>query len=266
MIRLSLLREKLGIKDADYIIQDTEGVYDIIASITPKFSGTWTFAFMYPTIVFVSDMIDHNRIPDFIDATIYLPKSKLEAITLEYPSLTPKKESIWDIYQNMIASLPCLIDPKAAKILYHSVGANPKLLGEALDKLVTDCDTGTITVKQVTNSYQQQKRIYATQLLDDFLSQDRYRWKHYTAYVLDIGENIAYYALYKQIRIALQEKNKYLHNEETDNKLATKYDAPLLCYVYSLFANSSNPSDLIGILSAIDHRNLKMFKSIVEME
>lgn len=254
MVELTQYKSLMKFPEYDYIFDKPDKVLEIMSVLTPKFNGSWEIILLDPTIVFAKQILSEGVVPDFINCRVYLSKQKMSQLLIDVPSLTPKKQSNWDIYMTMIGSMTHLIEDRAASDLYNAFYGNLDHLQEALNKLDAECESGKITVSDVRKNYLIQNTITARQLLAAFLKKDRYRWKKYDTYVKSLGINIAYYALRKHVKILLHDKSKYLSNQECDNKLAQTVDAPLICYVYFLFSNSTDPLQLPSILSDIDTR------------
>lgn len=254
MIQLQLLQKDVKFPDGDYVFDKMEHFLPLLDVLTPKFSGRWSIVLVDIKLREVKQIVDSIMLPDYIDLTIMLSKAKLDAVTLDYPNLAPKAQSVKDTYLGMITNLKHLIDKKAMWNLYKAIGPHVGLLQEALDKLDAECAGTTITDKQVRQTYLVQHRVYASDVLIAFLRKDRYRWNKYTTLVNDLGEDYAYNALYKQARTLLLDKQKYLTNNDTKNRAVEDVDAPLICYTYVLFANSRSSKNLQGIMHCLDNR------------
>lgn len=262
MIKLEYLKKGVKFPKVDYVLDKPEKLSSLITNLTPKFTGTWEIILVDPKIVQVNELLDTEDIPDWVNIYLYVNNSKMEQILLDYPKYKPKEVSIRDAYKDMIASLRHGIDVKAANYLFDAIGKSASDLQEALLKLDSECEGESITLKQVQSSYQYTKRVYASQVLEAFMTHDRYRWYKFEHITHDLGDRITYYALKKQAKLLLLNKNKYLHNEDIKSNLVTKIDAPFICYVYVLFANSNSHLDLRGILCAIENRSLENLKAM----
>ncbi|MCM1219029.1 MAG: hypothetical protein NC548_31490 [Lachnospiraceae bacterium] len=254
MIDVKLLQRKNKLPEADYILDKSEKLLSLFEVLTPKLKGQWEILLIDPRIVEAKKLLDSDIVPDFVNCHLLLSQAKLDVILMDYPKLAPKEVSVKDAYKEMISGLKHMIDKNAMWLLYNTIGPNVSLLQESLDKLDAECDGVSITTKQIQSTFAVTKRVYAADVLLAFLHKDRYRWFKLNTLVKELGEEYTYYALYKQARIALHDKNKYLHNEDIKNKIATTVDAPFICYCYILFVNSNNWRNLYGILYDLDNR------------
>lgn len=255
MIKLAALNKQSKLPEADYVLDKSEKLLSLLEVLTPKFKGNWDILLIDPKIKEAKDLIDVDTVPDYVECTLYLPQAKLDIIVMDYPKLAPKQKSNKDVFKEMISGLSHMIDKNAMWLVYNTVGSNLTALQEALDKLDKECEGTSITSKQVQSTFAVTKRVYSSDVIRAFLLKDRYRWLKLSTLVSDLGTEYAYYALYKQVRELLTQKNDYLHNEDTKNSLVQLVDAPFICYAYTLFANSSSWRNLYGVMYSIDNRN-----------
>lgn len=262
MLKLEYYNNKTKLPKVDYVLDKPEKLSDLVVNLTPKFEGQWEIILLDPKITQVNEIIETNVIPDWITLYIYVNNAKMEKILLEHPTFAPQQVSVKETFKLMIAELHNSIETKAMYDLYDAVGANVQALQEALNKLDAECEGGVITVKQVHSSYTYTKHVYASEVLEAFLTKDKQRWYKFDRLTHELGDTIAYYALRKQVTMLLRDKNKYLHNVDVKSTLVTRVDAPYICYVYTLFANSSSPSDLRGLMYCIENRNEKVLQAL----
>lgn len=255
MIKLEAFNNKSKLPEADYVLDKSEKLLSLLEVLTPKFKGEWDILLVDPRIKEVKNLVDLDLIPDYVNCVLYLPQAKLDIVVMDYPKLAPKQKSNKEVYKEMISGLSHMIDKGAMWLIYNTIGSNLSSLQEAIDKLDKECEGTTITVKQVQNTFAVQKRVYASDVLRAFLVKDRYRWLKLNTLVRDLGQDYAYHAIYKQVRELLAQKDAYLHNEDTKGNVVQIVDAPFICYVYVLFANSTSWRNLYGIMYSIDHRN-----------
>ena len=254
MIELVLRKPKTKLPEADYVLDNPEDILDLVKMLTPKFEGNWSILLIDTKITLIKKLVDTDIIPDYIECMIYLNTTKLDKIVLDYPKLAPAKKSVKESYKELIGNLKHLMDTSAMYELYNAIGPNLAELQEALTRLDTECEGTTITTKQIRKTFHYTKRVYASEVLSAFFRKDRYRWNKLEKLVKDLGESYAYNSLYKQATTLLQEKNKYLHNEDTKLRIVEDVDAPLICYTYVLFSNSRSYHNLYAIMLALDNR------------
>lgn len=255
MIELQVYNKKSRLPEADYVLDKSEKFLTLLDVLTPKFDGNWEFILVEPKISEVKDLIDNDVVPDFVNCHVYMSTAKVETVMLDYPKLAPKRVSAKEEYTEMLGHLNHLIDKNAAYVLYDSMEHNLDKLRDALAQLDAECEGTTITTKQVKQTFVTMKRTYASDVIYAFFKRDKTRWFKYNALVKDLGERIAYYALYKQARNWLHDKDDYLQNRDVKNRHITDIDAPFICYVYTLFANSHDDRELYAIMASIDNRS-----------
>lgn len=254
MIEVQVLNKKHTVPNADYTLDKFEDLEHLLYVLTPKLSGTWKLILVDFKIKEVKEILSRDVFPDYIDCLILLPNAKLDQILLEFPKFQQKQKSNKDMYKDLVAGLTHLVEEKAMWALYNSMSGNLNKLEEALTKLDRECENQTITMKQVKSTYEMRTVVYASEVLEAFLTHDRHRWFKYRTLVNDLGEEYAYYALYKQVRKALTDKNSYLQNVDVKNSIALKVDAPFICYVYTLFVTNNNWKNLYALMLRIDNR------------
>ena len=262
MIVLQTLSSKTKLPDSDYTFDKIEHFQDLLKNLTPKFEGTWKVILLSPKIKYVKELVDQRVVPDWMDVIVYVSQKALEEIAVEYPSLMPKKLSAKEEYARMIGNMKHLIDKQAINAIYKSVGANTRELQKVLNELDESCpDNEVITMKHVKGLISIVKRVYASDVLKAFLLNDSKKWELYNKLVHDVGLDIAYFAMYKQVKLLLSDKCDYLQNKDVKSYTARKVDATFICYVYVLFTNSHSSYQLPALLYAIEHRSEEMLYS-----
>lgn len=262
MIELHLHKLKDKIPDADYVLEKTDKLFDIISFLTPKFSGKWKIILIDPKLKFIKELLRNESIPEWLDVSIYIGQKKLNSIVLDFPNYQPKAKTRKEEFDEIIKNLNHVIDESAKRLLFKALGSSLDELRDVVDKLDKECKQETITLKQVRNSVNFVKRVYASDVVNAFLIGDARRWNLYNALVKELGMEISYYAIYKYVKTLLKEKGEYLQNKDVKQYIIKKIDAPLICYTYVLFANSNNHNQLYGLMYAIEHRSKESMERI----
>jgi hypothetical protein len=255
MITLVSTSNKPKIPDADYVLDKVDKFFDIISVLTPKFEGKWLIVLLDPKIKFIKELLDTHSVPDWVDVQIFIANKKIEEVCLEFPEVQPSKKSKRDLFDELLAGLHNVVDPKAIKALYNAFVANPNETESTLKRLDKDCKSGSIPLKQIQSNFIVNKRVYASEVINAFLMNDPNRWSKYNFMVKEIGQEIAYYAMYNYVKKLLIAKRDYLMNKDTDVFIVNRVDAPVICFAYTLFANSSNYNQLRVILYALENRS-----------
>lgn len=248
--------------DADYILEKTDKLFDIISLLTPKFEGKWEFILIDPKIKVIKELLSSRMIPEWIDINVYTTQKKIDEIVLEYPEYIPKQKTRKEMFNEVIATVNHVIDEAAKKALYAALSNKPSELQETLTKLDKECKGTSITLKQVQSVVNYTKRVYASDVLNAFLIGDARRWKLYNSLERELGTEIMYYAIRKQVHLLLQAKEDYLRNKDVKQFIVKRLDAPLICYTYVLFANSTNYNQLYGLMYSIEHRSKESLQMI----
>lgn len=264
MIAIKELSKKTKLPDADYVLEKPESLQGIIDVLTPKFKGKWLILLVEPTIKYVKELITADRIPEWIDVQVYVGPKKVEIICLEFPKLQPVKLTNKEAFDEAVKRTKNLISKQAAKLLYQALGSNSDDLERTLQKLDLECTTGEITYKQVQTELHFTKITYASDVLNSFLLKESQCWQLYNKLIHNIGMDYAYNAMYKYAKSLIEDKQKYLMNEDVKNWHIRKIDAPLICYTYVLFVNSTCSTQLPVILYRILNRNEDAVKSTLE--
>ena len=254
MIEVLQYNKKVKIPDVDYSLDKPEDLEHLLYVLTPKLSGKWKIALIDFKIKDVKELLSRDLFPEYIHCLVLLPAAKLDQVLLEFPKFQQKQKSNKDIFKDLVAGLEHLLEEKAMWALYNSMSGNINKLEEALTKLDKECTEQTITLKQVRKVYDLKQVVYASEVLEAFLTGNRFRWSKFHTLVSELGEEYAYYAIYKQVRKALTDKSDYLVNKDTKNSIVNKVDAPFICYAYYLFATNTTWKNLYAIMLRLDDR------------
>jgi len=262
MITLAKYNPKSSLPESDYVLETSDKFFDIVNLLTPKFNGSWEFVLIDPKLKFVKDLISNKTLPDWINVILLLSNKKIEEVVLQYPEYQPKDKSRKEQLNDIIAELTHVIDNSAKKALLTALGHNMEELRTTLLKLDKECTGEKITLKQVQGEINYTKRVYASDVVNAFLLRDARRWNLYNTLVREIGAEISYYAMYKYVKSLLTEKENYLLNKDIKKFIVKRIDAPLVCYAYTLFANSTNHYQLYGILYCLENRSNKSLERL----
>lgn len=254
MVKLTEMTKDFKIIDADYVFDKSEKFLSALPYLTHKLVGDWYIVLVEPKLEVVRNILDLNLIPDYIKLELLIEPGLLSQLVLERPSLAVKKLSVWETYQSMIASLPVVIDPAAVSEIYGRVGPHKEALREALNLLCEKVQDRKIIPKDVRLYIMDNRRIYANQVVRAFLLKDKKRWELFHNYEYDLGTDIAFYAMRKYLRKLLEEKNKYLRNEDVKDKFVMDVDAFTINHAYLAFELANNPMQLLPIMHIIDTR------------
>lgn len=254
MIKIVQYKRNMKIQEADYVLDKSEKLLDILVNLTPKFEGNWEIVLLEPKIKFVKKLLEDIILPEWVNIYLYLSNKKMEAVVLEHPGLQPKAKSIREEYDTMISSLNHLIDKNAKDAILRAIGNNTTQLQETLTLLDKECEGQKITLKQVQSTLNYSSRVYASDVLKAFMTHDVKRWDLYYKLLHELGPQITYYALYKQVKQLLDDKYAFLHNEDVKSYIARNVDAAFICYVYTIFCNSTDYRQLVALLHMIDNR------------
>lgn len=265
MLYLKEMKKGTKFPDFDYLIEKEEKLDGVINVLTPKFIGQWVIILVEPRISFTKDLIDKALTPDWIDMHIYLNKKSLDSVVLEHPDMFPKRSNWKDEFSRCVAQVTNLLSVDASKVLYNAFRNNAVELETTLKQLDEECIGGRITLKQVKQTVNYTKIIYASTVIDAFLLKQKNRWSLYYQLVHNIGLQISYFAMYKYVKALMLDKNSYLHNEDYRNRIVSRVDAPLISYVFILFVNSNNYQQLPGLLHAIDARSSEQLERIADV-
>ena len=254
MIEVLQYNKKTKIPEVDYTLEKVEDLERLLYVLTPKLSGIWKIAIVDFKVKEVKEILASDNIPNYIHLVVLLPNAKLDQVLLEFPKFQQKQKSNKELYKDLVAGLSHLLEEKAMWSLYNSMSGNLNKLSEALEKLDKECEGTTITTKQVKDTFELRRVVYASEVIEAFLTKDRHRWFKYRTLVNEIGEEYAYYALYKQVRKLLADKTDYLNNRDVNNRAVTKIDAPFICYAYYLFVSNTTWKNLYAIMLRLDDR------------
>lgn len=263
MIKLSLYNARVKLPNADYVLESQEDLEEILDVLTPKFEGTWDIIVIDAKIKFVKDFILADSTPDWVTINFYMNRAKLDEIVLIYPKYAPRVKTNKENFDELIASMKHLVDESARRALYKALGTDQIKLKEVLTKLDKECSGVSISLKDVQGTVSYSKKVYASEVINAFLLKDRNRWNLFDKLLKELGMEYAYNAMYKYVRKLLLEKNDYLHNKDVKMRIVSKVDAPLICYAYTMFSNSTNYKQLHCIMYGIDHRGQEAMERVL---
>lgn len=264
MVKVHEYTRHTKLPNADYVLESCEALPDIIKVLTPKFEGTWDIVLLDIKISEAKDLLTKNNIPDFVNVSILLSPKKLSAVLLEFPSYAEKTKSVYDVYKEMIAELEHPIDKKAASYIYNAVGRDIDELRKTLLLVDKSCTGSIIILSDVQKELSYTKRIYTNQVLTELLTHSRYFKAHYVTWKNELGLSYAYNSLYKQTTLLVKDKNKYLHNEDIKNPIASKADGVSIALLYLLFTNSTSYFQLDSIVYQFQNLTTKSVHNIVD--
>lgn len=255
MITLFEYNRRVKLPEADYVFSTLDEYMEIHNNLTPAFVGNWKIIFVDMSIHDAKDLIAMN-VHDFIDFHLYLSKQKLENVVQENPKMKPTELSSKDKFMQLVAQMTHPIDDKAMWHVYKIFDRNLVEIEEALNKLDSEANSATITLKMVTTTFARTERIYTSQIIRAFIMHDRFRWQKLDKLINELGNTYAYYSMRKQVKNLLIEKKKFLENKPYKNNMVKTLDAVSIDKLAILFSMSNNPYELASILHKYDTFNL----------
>ena len=253
MIKIIVHSSDTRINDVDYIIEKSDKLERLLPYLKKKLQGEWRIALLEPGINFVRRVYDEGMIPDYVSLEIYLEKSVASQLMAERPQLQVKEETAYEKFLHLISDMKVLIDPKAVRELYRRVGSDKSKLVDYVRQLADDSGGRPVTLSDVKAKVIDERKLYASQVVTEFLLGDRWRWKHYSQLLLELGRDYAYYAMRKYTEKLLQEKEKYLRNEPTTIFSIDRIDSYRISHAWVLF-HTTTSKELDSCMYILDHR------------
>lgn len=252
MIELRQHKRDMDFTSYDYIFEDSKKFEEVLPYLTPKLDGTWSVLLIEPKLAVVRTYLDTSLIPSYVMLVITLEGEHLSQLYLERPQLEEKELSNWDIYMNLIRDFPVPMDDKALREIYFRCGPNEASLKSALSELV---DYSYINMQVVNKHFAPVNRVYASQVVRAFLLGNfKTAWRMLPMLEQEVGSTIAFYAMRKNIRKVFTEKNAFLRNEDTHNKLVEMVDGYTIVLLYWLFETATDPKQLYPLLQMFERR------------
>lgn len=253
MVKVHELTKKTRFPDADYTLEKIDELEKVLKVITPRLEGRWTIVIVGLNLNDTKKLIEVLDIPEWVDVKCYISGKRIEMISMEHPEVLPKHETFNDQVDAVVATLDVIIDPKALKKLKSAFWNNINDFTDMCHLLATKV-VDTITLQDIDKYVNYTKPVYASEVMNLFLRHDRQRWRKLSVLITELGESYAYNSLYKYIKTLLSDKNDYLQGEDAKSYIVSKVDGFTISYAYSVFALSTNYTQLHGIMHAIDNR------------
>ena len=250
----------------DYILENGDDFFKLLPYLYTPLVGKWKIVLLELTIADARRVIDCQNIPNDVEVEMYLPMEDLERLELERPHLVVEKVSPYDVFMQLIAQLPVIVDPNASSAIYHRAGPDPDNLKTALNDVMQVCDGERITLQDVNKVLLDNRRVYASDVVRAFIGPRtiRNRWYWVEKLVEELGNDIAYYAVRKYIRQLLLNKNKYMLNQEVEKRFereVAEIDAYTIAHAYTTFCKYDNPKLFYPALLSLERRNHARFNS-----
>lgn len=260
MINLNEYDRKVIIRDSDYIFDKTDKLESLLPYLKKKISGEWVISLIEPPISYVRELYEVDKIPEYVKLNLYVSKEVANQILSEYPKLEIKKQTNYDRYLSLISEMKILIKPDVAKELYHRANRD---IDKITDYLLLLSRDGDITLSKVRKYVIDERTVYASDVLRAFLTKDISRWTKYKKLVEILGESYAFYAIRRQTKKFLKDKDKYLRNDKTELWYIANIPAPQICYAYTLFHRCTS-DELYMCLLLLDNFDLRRAIDVIQ--
>lgn len=252
--KLKEYNAKVKLPNADLCLEDVSVLYKLLDNLSPKIEGKWEIQIINPTIKDCKQLLDNKNIPEWLNITVYIQAKKMEQVCLEFPEYMPKQVPFKAQAEELLMGVQHLIDKNAFRTLVDAFRGNLPDLQRTLTELDESCTGSRITLKDVQSKVNYTRPVYASDVMNSFLLQEKQRWSLLNKLVQNLGSSYAYNALYKYVKTLLNQKAKYLNNEDVELRVIKRIDAPSICYAYTIFSISRNHNQLYGIFQVIDNR------------
>lgn len=228
----------------DYLISKTTELDSIIPYLYPKITGDWKIIMISPPVKYVLDLLDNNRIPTYVNVEAYLDKSQIEYLLVERPELTEREPTKWERYLALISECEFTIEHKAVYELYRRTAASiPKI-----EQFLESYKDSYLDVRTVRMYVPDESKVWASQVVSEFLTGHKNRWKSFDKFLADLGGEYSYYILRSYIKKLLEAKYNYLHNKDVKISAVKDIDVISIVRMYSLFMTSTSHKQLVPIL------------------
>lgn len=251
MVTIKKLSRDTPFNRFDYVFEDEKRFDKLLPYLYPKLEDTWSVAIIEPKMPYIRTLLTTSYTPNWIDITVFLDKGGYDQISLEFPKILEVEKSPWEQYMELLKTRDVTIADNAAKELYFRAGPRLGDLEAALDKLK---DIESISLKDISKVFPPVSRVYAKQVAQAFLNQDKKAWFLYSKLEQELGIEYAYYSIRKYINKLFKEKDDYLLNKPTKDKAVTSIDAYSVNLAYFLFSQSTSPKQLPAIMSCVERR------------
>lgn len=253
MVKLHELTKKTRLPTADYTLEKLDDLEKVLKVITPRIEGRWSIVIVGLNLNEARKLIEVLKIPDWVDIKCYISGKRIEMLSLTHPEVLPKHETFAEQVESVVASLNVMIETKALNKLKSAYWNNINDFTDMCHLLETKV-TDTIRLADIDKYVNYAKPVYASEVVNMFLTHDRRRWKKFYTLLTELGESYAYNAMYKYVKNLIVEKRNYLQGEDAKYRILETVDGFTISYAYSVFAMSTNYKQLYGILYSIDNR------------
>ena len=242
----------------DYILEDSKSFFDLLPYLYPRIEGRWEICVIDPTIKELRQIFD-TQLKDCIDLKVYADQSDINQFLLERPDINTEKVSNYTIYQDLFKTIDCAFDPKAVSEIYQRAGPDIDNLKVALEDVIKVSNGSYVTMTDVNKVLLPNKRTYANEVIRAFIGSKNipYRWSLLNRIREELGDEYAFYSMFKYVRKLLVNKNKYLINEEVPKQFekdVKEIDALTVDYTYALFMQYNSPTFLPAIFFKLERR------------
>lgn len=239
--------------------------------LTPKIEGKWKLVFVdlrYPELCQLQNM----EISSNWEISVYARKETLVAAKALDPSKQVKPFE--EFMKVKIANFKKPIDDKSANEIFRRCGGDLELIDSVLSSLA-ELPASKIRIEEVNSVVAANNMVWASDVVASvfIFYNDRvpkrghplagFKWKKpivlLDSLVQELGQEIAFYAIQKQLRFLYETKVKYIHNDslgsltKQQENLLYNIDIHSIFYAYALFRLSTPPA-LFGIVIDILNR------------
>lgn len=257
-------------KNKDYVFEKLTDFERLVPYLFPKIDGDWCIVllgFSLKDLIYCVEKID---VPEFINIQAYVTKDVQDRFLSRYPKYIEETKTNKELYKEFLKTVPKMMTAKAIRELYSRFHGNIQRIEEAMVEILSNTsEKDIIDIRDIDEVIIESESVYAKEVLYTFLLHDNelvekrgtplsgYRWKKpwelYAKIVRTLGTDYAFYAIRKQVEKLLDEKIKYMHNEEYKESIVEYIDTDAIAELYATF-NLYGPKALYVILNNIGRR------------
>lgn len=248
----------------DYFLEDYKSLSDLKSIFLPKIQGEWRIIIVDPSLKDAHSILADTDVPSYVNLVLYLPNKKLEKVIENYPEYAHKELNNYEKFKQFISTLKHPISNEAVNYVYKAANGNLEEIQDGVRRIDEECTNQAITLKDVQSEFTYTKRVYTSQVLNDFLFRTRYRFQHYNAWLNELGMSYAYNSMYKTVKNYMKDKVAYLQGKSVKNRTVEQIDAVTLSVLYTLFFNSTNYMQLESLLYQFDTIDNETFRRYLD--
>ena len=216
----------------NYSFKDFKSFYEVAENLDVPLFGKYTFVIKTDNLNSIYEFVQKESMYSEFIVYIYTTQTNIDYICLKKPGAhVYGAKTEYQNFMELIDKYEILFAKGVADILYKSIDHSYEEMDSVLLRIKTEFGTNEVKEKDLEQLIVLNKLVYPRQVLMAYLNMDRWRLQKLRRCVSQLGNDVVFWSIRKNIKKLVEAKVKYLNTGMNNGNIKyVNYNNLLLMY------------------------------------